>query len=220
MATIKQSTGIICRISQRLDFTTLQSVEAGRTLKNSDSRGEVVDTPGSADSCGDDGGRRDEIVGEAVVQVSLLIVSWCITASTWLSQAVWGDAGGVYVWCDNAYLELENIVDLVEFLLIPVPETQTLAVQLLISLMEPNGCRSSSGSSFSFLHQNPSTDASYLAVNSSKVSSACWSLFLAADCEKARWAVQAMGVAREAGARAPTRLTCDAERTKDIVRVN
>lgn len=68
--------------------------------------------------------------------------------------------------------------------------------------------------------QSPSTDASYLAVNSSKVSSACWSLFLAAVWEKARCAVQAMGVARDAGARAPTRLTCDAERTKDIVRIN
>jgi hypothetical protein len=41
------------------------------TLKNSDGRGEVVDTPGSADSGGDDRGRGDEIVGEAVVQVSL-----------------------------------------------------------------------------------------------------------------------------------------------------
>jgi hypothetical protein len=46
-----------------------------RTLKNSDSRGKVVDTPGSADSGGDDRGRGNEIVGEAVVQVSLYIVS-------------------------------------------------------------------------------------------------------------------------------------------------
>jgi hypothetical protein len=57
---------------------------------------------------------------------------------------------------------------------------------------------------------------SYLAVNSSKVSSECASFFLAADWEKARCAVQAMGVAREAGPRAPTRLICDAERTNDI----
>ena len=49
----------------------LQMALIGRTLKNSDSRGEVVDTPGSADSGGEDGGRGDEIVCEAVVQISL-----------------------------------------------------------------------------------------------------------------------------------------------------
>ena len=42
-----------------------------RTLENSDSRGEVVDTPGSAESGSDDRGGGDEIGGEAVVQVSL-----------------------------------------------------------------------------------------------------------------------------------------------------
>jgi hypothetical protein len=41
------------------------------TLEDSDSRGEVVDTPGSAESGGDDGGGGNEIVGEAVVQVTL-----------------------------------------------------------------------------------------------------------------------------------------------------
>jgi hypothetical protein len=48
-----------------------QTALIGRTLKNSDSRGEVVDTSGSADSSSDDRGRGNEIVGEAVVQVSL-----------------------------------------------------------------------------------------------------------------------------------------------------
>lgn len=42
-----------------------------RTLEDSDSRGEVVDTPGSAESGSDDCRGGDEIVGEAVVQVSL-----------------------------------------------------------------------------------------------------------------------------------------------------
>ena len=41
------------------------------TLENSDSRGEVVDTPGGAESSSDDGRGGDKIVGEAVVQVSL-----------------------------------------------------------------------------------------------------------------------------------------------------
>ena len=42
-----------------------------RTLENPDSGGEVVDTPGGTESGGDDGRRGDEIVGEAVVQVTL-----------------------------------------------------------------------------------------------------------------------------------------------------
>ena len=42
-----------------------------RTLKNAHSGGEVVDTPGRTDSGSDDGWRGNEIVGEAVVQVSL-----------------------------------------------------------------------------------------------------------------------------------------------------
>jgi hypothetical protein len=46
-----------------------------RTLENPDSGGKVVDTPGSFESGGDDRRRGDEIVGEAVVQVSLCGVS-------------------------------------------------------------------------------------------------------------------------------------------------
>jgi hypothetical protein len=42
-----------------------------RTLEYPDSRGEVVDTPGGADSGGEDGGRGDQIVCETVVQISL-----------------------------------------------------------------------------------------------------------------------------------------------------
>ena len=43
-----------------------------RTLEDSDSRGEIVDAPGGLESGSDDRGRGNEIVGEAVVQVSLL----------------------------------------------------------------------------------------------------------------------------------------------------
>jgi hypothetical protein len=49
----------------------MYSVMVQHTLKNSNSRGEVIDTPGGADGGGDDRGRGNEIVGEAVVQVSL-----------------------------------------------------------------------------------------------------------------------------------------------------
>jgi len=67
-----------------------------RTLENSDSRGEVVNAPGSAESGGDDGGRGDEIVGEAVVQVSLrnyqLYALACSSSRAHPSGS--GDAGG------------------------------------------------------------------------------------------------------------------------------
>jgi hypothetical protein len=75
----------------------------GRTLKDSDSRGEVVDTPRSADSGGDDRRRRDEIISEAVVQVSLLTVSQ-LALSIWERQLIprgMADAGGVQVQCDE-----------------------------------------------------------------------------------------------------------------------
>jgi hypothetical protein len=192
-----------------------------RTLKDTDCRGEVVDAPGSTDSCGDDRGRGDEIVSEAVVQVTLQIVSWAVPQAITTHPTRYGVMSvrfksGVTkrTWSSKTSLTLSNSFSYL------FRTQKMLALQLLESLTWSNGCRSSSGSSFPCFHQDPSTDASYLAVNSSKVSSACWSLFLAADCEKARWAVQAMGVARDAGALAPTRLTCDAERTKDMLRVN
>lgn len=96
----------------------------------------------------------------------------------------------------TTYLKLENVVDLLEFLLVPVLEKHKSALQLLVIPMALNG-------SPSFLHDSmparlysPSLDLSYLAVNSSKVSSACASLLRIADCEKARWVFNATGVAR------------------------
>lgn len=67
-----------------------------RTLENSDGRGEVVDTPGSAESGGDDRGRGDEIVGEAVVQVSLRSSQFSAPArrSSRAHPSGSGDAGG------------------------------------------------------------------------------------------------------------------------------
>jgi hypothetical protein len=53
-----------------------------RTLEDTDSRGEVVDTPGSAESGGNDGGGGDEIVGEAVVQVALCDSQQCALAKS------------------------------------------------------------------------------------------------------------------------------------------
>jgi hypothetical protein len=49
-------------------------------------------------------------------------------------------------WLRSTYLELENIVDLVEFLLIPILQSQTLVLQLLIDLCKANGRHSSTGS--------------------------------------------------------------------------
>jgi hypothetical protein len=61
------------QFSNGIDLRFLsQGVMCGlRTLEDSDSRGEIVDAPGGLESGGDDRGRGDEIVGEAVVQVSL-----------------------------------------------------------------------------------------------------------------------------------------------------
>ena len=42
------------------------------TFKDPDGSGEVIDSSGCPKSCRDDGRRRDEIVGENVVQVTLL----------------------------------------------------------------------------------------------------------------------------------------------------
>ena len=44
----------------------------GRTFKDADGSGEVVDTTGSAEGSNDHGWGGDEIVGEGIVQVTLL----------------------------------------------------------------------------------------------------------------------------------------------------
>jgi hypothetical protein len=44
-----------------------------RTLEDSHGGGEVVDSPGGAQGRDDDGGRGNEIVGKAIVQVALPI---------------------------------------------------------------------------------------------------------------------------------------------------
>lgn len=49
----------------------LMTQYSGRTFENADSSSKVVDSPGGLEGSGDDGGRRDEIVGEGVVEVAL-----------------------------------------------------------------------------------------------------------------------------------------------------
>ncbi len=61
--------------------------------------------------------------------------------------------------------------------------------------------------------------ASYLAVNSSNVSSPS-ALFLATLCENVRLTLLATGLVRCAGARIAIRLTLDVARTKDMFGVN
>jgi hypothetical protein len=75
-----------------------------RTLENTDSRGEVVDTPGSAESGSDDGRRGDEIVGEAVVKVSLrMSVRWPCTwqPTIQLLQRLSDDTGAYRIGREN-----------------------------------------------------------------------------------------------------------------------
>lgn len=70
-----------------------------RTLEDSDSRGEIVDAPGGLESGGDDRGRGDEIVGEAVVQVSLFHCQTAVStpSSPRADPSRSGDAGGAVV---------------------------------------------------------------------------------------------------------------------------
>jgi hypothetical protein len=120
------------------------------TLKNSDSGGEVVDTPGCAESGGDDGRRGNEIVSEAVVEVSLCdcqsIVSTKHCAHPSHVNRVM--PGAVRKWVRYTYLKLKYVVHLFELLLISSIETKSSAVQLLTSLTKVNGSLSSSGNSF------------------------------------------------------------------------
>lgn len=83
------------------------------TLKDADGSGVVVDTSCGAKSGREDGGGGDQVVGKGVVQVALgggggvrlvLLLKW-------------GGGGGEG---GTSYLELENILDGVEFLLVPV----------------------------------------------------------------------------------------------------
>lgn len=94
------------------------------------------------------------------------------------------------------------------------------AIQLLASFLKLNGCYLRPKQLLACPSTQPLPDASYLAVNSSNVSSACASLHLTADWEKARWAVQATGVERYTGARTATRLIFEVARTKDMLRLN
>lgn len=79
------------------------------TLEDSDGGGEVVDATGSAEGSGDDGGRGDEIVGKAVVEVSLefcqlvrrVLRFELFRARSSASGDRSGDAGGPYKPCDK-----------------------------------------------------------------------------------------------------------------------
>lgn len=80
------------------------------TLKDADGSGVVVDTSCSAESGREDRGGGDQVVGKGVVQVAL--GGGGVSVS--LAAEVGGRGEG------TSYLELENILDGVEFLLVPV----------------------------------------------------------------------------------------------------
>lgn len=81
-----------------------------RTLEDAHRGGEVVDPPGSPESSGQDGGGGNKVVGEGVVQVAL----WAF-----LFSALAHDRRGSAT-VREAYLELENVLDAVKLLLVPV----------------------------------------------------------------------------------------------------
>lgn len=94
--------------------------KTGHTLENSHSRREVVDAARGAKSGGDDGGRGDEIVGEAVVEVPLALCQFAALSRPLQSppEAQRVMPGQPPKPCVTTYLELENIVHLVKFLLV------------------------------------------------------------------------------------------------------
>lgn len=63
-----------------------------RTLEDADSGGEVVDSPGGAESSGEDGGRGDKIVGEGVVEVALWLLRARVSGAD--DEDVTGSEGG------------------------------------------------------------------------------------------------------------------------------
>lgn len=80
-------------------------VDVRRTLEDSDGSGEVVDSASGLEGGNDDRRSGNEIVGEGVVQVTLLhnlVRDYC-------------DQPRLAEW---KYLELENILDTLEFLLV------------------------------------------------------------------------------------------------------
>lgn len=135
------------------------------------------------------------------------------------SGAAPGGLGTSSVAAVETYLELEHIVDLVKLFLISVAHAHALAQSSWPTRCNPMA-RPTLGYPLPIPHL-PSAPplpgkVPYLAVNSSNVSSECWSR-AGALCENA---LNAMGAARYTGSRVPSRLALDAARTKDMVRLN
>jgi hypothetical protein len=95
------------------------------TLEHPDGGGEVVDTAGGLEGGGEDLDGGDEIVGEAVVQIALgWMLVWDHWAREWMlvedSRQISKDrkCRSIHPGIDFfAYLELENVLDTIEFLL-------------------------------------------------------------------------------------------------------
>jgi hypothetical protein len=100
----------------------------------------------------------------------------------------------------QTYLKLENVINPIKLLLIPAHHTHTLAKhskEHLLLLHPAQWHKTRCGRYIVDPQPSPPQDSkTYLAVNSSNVSSACWSLQRTALCEKARFAPHAMGLAR------------------------
>lgn len=175
-----------------------------RTLEDSDSRGEVVDTPGSAESGSDDRRRGDQIVGEAVVEVSLCVCQSAMPLLIRLDHhlpARSGDSGAHATDIPEARRRRSPSQTPSHTCRQDTHVSDTAPGKLHGAQWQPAVLRGQPSLMLHYLASPascppPTTDASYLAVNSSNVSSAWASLQRTADCEKARWAFQATGVAR------------------------
>lgn len=159
-----------CRCADTGCCVGISDIWDKRTLEDADGRREVVHAARSAESSGDDRGRRNEIVSEAVVQVSLFMSVLHPAIASWSSASR----------CRThplhrriTYLELEYIVHLVKLLLISAIKHARSAMQLYGSSMELNGSTPGRGFAIPYATASPLQGVSYLAVNSSNVSSAC-----------------------------------------------
>lgn len=93
------------------------------TLEDPDGSGEVVDPPGGTQGGGADGRRGDEIVGEGVVQVALVVGGRSVSPTLlYMLVRCPGYPQQLRWWwlASETYLQLEDILDVVELLLVSV----------------------------------------------------------------------------------------------------
>jgi hypothetical protein len=114
------STGVILKLVDV--FSCFLRLGCGRTFKDPHGGGEIVDSASGSQRSGDDGGRGHEIVRECVVQITLWVGKKGDGQSQYTSSRVRcagkKSAPARRPSPEMSYLQLENILHRVEFVLI------------------------------------------------------------------------------------------------------